>query len=237
MPILGAYLMPHPPLLIPEIGRGSESKIINTVAAMEEAAAEIARLKPDTIIFITPHANVYSDYFQLSQGEAATGDLARFGAAEMQFSAYYDSKLVNEISCIADADGIPAGTDGQQDAGLDHGVIVPMYYINAQHNQYNTVRVSQSGLGAEMHYKLGKIISVAVNNLGRNAVVIASGDLSHKLSDSGPYEFAPEGKEFDTAIMKNLCEWDVQSLLTMDNNLREKAGECGYGSIIMIKGK
>ena len=47
-----------------------------------------------------------------------------------------------------------------------------------------------------------------MKNLGRRAVFVASGDLSHKLRDDGPYGFAPEGPEFDRQITEAMAEGD-----------------------------
>ena len=58
------------------------------------------------------------------------------------------------------------------------------------------VRMGLSGLSALAHYRLGQCVSEAVEALGRHAVFVASGDLSHKLKSDGPYGFAPEGPVF-----------------------------------------
>ena len=44
--ILGAFMVPHPPLIIPEIGRGEERKIQDTIDAYHEAGRRIGELKP-----------------------------------------------------------------------------------------------------------------------------------------------------------------------------------------------
>jgi hypothetical protein len=45
MAILAAYMVPHPPMIIPDVGRGSEAQIKETTAAYEQAAEEIAGRK------------------------------------------------------------------------------------------------------------------------------------------------------------------------------------------------
>ena len=40
--ILGHYLMPYPPLIIPSIGKDEEKKIQNTINACESIGKEIA---------------------------------------------------------------------------------------------------------------------------------------------------------------------------------------------------
>lgn len=236
MAIIGAYVMPHPPLAVPEVGGGRAGAIFETTQAMDEVAAEIARLKPDTIVFLTPHGTVYGDYFHISPGEGATGNFAQFGVAGAEFSAEYDAELVAEISRSAAETNFPAGTSGETDASLDHGVLVPMHFVNKRYTNYKTVRIALSGLGAAAHFKMGRILADSIGALKRHAVIIASGDLSHKLAEDGPYGYAPEGAVFDREIMKFLCTCDFESILSMSGELREKAAECGYGAFAVLAG-
>ncbi|MCL2216091.1 MAG: AmmeMemoRadiSam system protein A [Defluviitaleaceae bacterium] len=236
MPIIKAYVMPHPPLAVPEVGRGKERGIAATLAAMEQVAGEVAEVKPDTIIFITPHGTMYGDYFHISPGEKARGDFARFGTDGVQVDAVYDTAMAEEISRLAGERDVPAGIQGEGDPSLDHGVTVPMYYINKKLRDYKTVRISQSGLDPAAHYRMGQILAAAAENLGRKVIVIASGDLSHKLADDGPYGYTPEGAVFDREVMAVLGAGDFPALMEMDSKLREKAAECGYGSFVMLAG-
>ena len=62
MSILAAFMVPHPPMIVPAVGRGSEAQISNTIRAYEQVAEEIAALEPDTIIITSPHSVMYADY-------------------------------------------------------------------------------------------------------------------------------------------------------------------------------
>ena len=97
MPIIAAYMVPHPPLIIPEVGRGGEAQIEETKIAYERVAEEIAEIEPETIIISSPHATMYADYFHISPGNAATGSFSRFGADKVKFIEEYDTTLVSEI--------------------------------------------------------------------------------------------------------------------------------------------
>ena len=80
MSILGAVMVPHPPIILPEIGRGEEKKIRATTDAYQKAMAFAASLKPETVIITSPHSVMYSDYFHISLGLDAEGDFRRFRA-------------------------------------------------------------------------------------------------------------------------------------------------------------
>ena len=77
MSIIAAYMVPHPPMIIPQIGKGREEQIQETIDAYRTAAREIASLKPETIIISSPHSVMYSDYFHISPGKNANGDFRR----------------------------------------------------------------------------------------------------------------------------------------------------------------
>ena len=80
MGITAAYMVPHPPLIVPDVGRGGEKEIKKTTDSYERVAKEIASIKPDTIVIISPHSIMYGDYFHISPGDGAVGSFARFGA-------------------------------------------------------------------------------------------------------------------------------------------------------------
>lgn len=236
MPITAAFAVPHPPLIVPQIGRGGEKQIEATTRAYERVADEIAALRPDTIIISSPHSVMYADYFHISPGETAAGSFAKFGAAQVKFEEEYDSELVKTIEKLAAGKDIPAGTLGVKDAQLDHGTLVPLYFIRQKYTAGKIVRVGLSGLPFTDHYRLGQIIQSAVSATGRNAVFVASGDLSHKLQDYGPYGFAPEGPEYDGRIMDVLSRAAFGELLEFDETFCDKAAECGHRSFIIMAG-
>ena len=236
MAIIMACAMPHPPLAVPDVGRGQEKGIGKTMAALDEVAAKIAELAPETIVYITPHNVIYADYFHISPGKKAGGDFSRFGASGTRFETRYDEEFAREISRLAEQSGFPAGTMGETDAKLDHGVMVPMWFVNSRYRDYRSVRISQSGLNPSEHYALGQLIAEAAEALDRKTVVVASSDLSHKLKSDGPYGFSAQGPQFDEAATKALAEADFLALFKITEDLRESAAECGYNSLMVLAG-
>ena len=201
MSILAGFMVPHPPLIVPAVGRGSEEEVRETIDAYDRVADEIAALKPETIIITSPHATMYSNYFHISPGQGAKGSFADFGAPQVKFDETYDSGLWDLIASLAEAEDFPAGIEGERKAQLDHGTMVPLWFIRKKYSNFKIVRIGLSGLPLTDHYHLGEIIKAAVEKTGRRAVFVASGDLSHKLQYHGPYGFAPEGPVYDERIM------------------------------------
>jgi AmmeMemoRadiSam system protein A/AmmeMemoRadiSam system protein B len=236
MPVLGAFIVPHPPLIVPEVGKGEERKIIRTIEGYKEIARRIAGLNPDTIIVTSPHSVMYSDYIHVSPGKQASGSFARFSARQVSFKVRYDEDFVKELEKAADKEGINAGTLGERDPSLDHGTMVPLYFINHEMKDYKLVRIGISGLSVAEHYAFGKCITRTADKLGRNIVFVASGDLSHKLKSEGPYGYAPEGVQFDKEITEAMAKGDFYKFMTFNSAFCEAAAECGLRSFIIMAG-
>ena len=236
MPILAGFMVPHPPMIVHDIGRGSEKQIEETIRAYERVAGEIAALEPETIIITSPHSIMYADYFHISPGSGAKGSFADFRAPGVTFDEEYDTELVSEIRKLADEESFPAGTMGERDSSLDHGTMVPLWFIRNKYKEGRIVRIGLSGQPLSDHYRLGMIIQKAVESTGRRAVFVASGDLSHKLQDYGPYGFAPEGPVYDERIMDVMGRAAFGELLDFDSAFCDKAAECGHRSFVIMAG-
>lgn len=239
MSILGAAVVPHPPIILPEVGRGEEQKISATIDAYEKISRRIVELNPDTIVITSPHSAIYSDYFHISPGSSASGNMAQFRAADVKLTVSYDVDLAKKISADADAVNIPAGTLGERNFALDHGTMIPMIFLQRAGLEFGRVkflRIGLSGLSAAVHYEFGRTIARASDELGRRIFFLASGDLSHKLKSNGPYGYVEEGPLFDSQVMENLSGADFLRLLTMDEKICSRAAECGLRSFWIMAG-
>ncbi|HHT25208.1 MAG TPA: AmmeMemoRadiSam system protein A [Clostridiaceae bacterium] len=233
--ILKAYAVPHPPIVLPEIGGGRESEIEATTIALKRVAREIAELAPDTIILSSPHAPLYRDAFFISFSEIDQGDMGHFGFPAVGETLNNDLELAELILEKADRKNIPMFAD-DRDNRLDHGSLVPLRFICSQYEEFKFLRLGLSGFSAEIHYGLGQIIAESVKILKRRAVFIGSGDLSHVLKYDGPYGFKPEGPKFDQAVTDILARAAFDELLTMPKSLTEPAAQCGLPSFQIMAG-
>lgn len=238
MAILGAYMVPHPPVIIPEIGKGEERKIDKTTKAYEVAAKEIAQLKPETIVIISSHIEMYTDYFHIAPGDGAEGAFSEFGAPEVKFDVKYDTELRDTLCRLCEECNIKAGTLGQRVKELDHGSMVPLYFLKKEYGDKlpQIVRIGISGQMLHEHYRFGMLVKQVAEKLHRKIVVIASGDLSHRLSEASPYGYMPEGPEYDNRIMDIMEKGDFEELFSFEDDFCERAGECGHRCFVVMAG-
>ena len=197
MAILGAVQVPHPPLILPEVGH---------------------------------------DYFHISPGPSAKGSMAQFGAPQVKFTVVYDEELVRAVDAAAKQAGIPAGTLGNRQPELDHGTMVPLYFLARYCKTCKIVRLALSGFSLKEHYRVGMLIAETAEKLGRKIAWIASGDLSHKLTRSGPYGYNAAGPEYDKKIMDVMGSGNFAELFSFKDTFLEEAAECGHRSFVLMAG-
>ena len=89
--ILGAIIIPHPSLIIPTVGRRREREVQATIDAYRTAAKQVAAWNPEVLIITSPHQIMYADYFHISPGRGAAGDMSAFGAAQTKLRVEYDT--------------------------------------------------------------------------------------------------------------------------------------------------
>ncbi|AOR23368.1 AmmeMemoRadiSam system protein A [Clostridium taeniosporum] len=241
--IQGYYLMPHPPIIIPDIGKGEEKKIELTSKSCDEIGKDISNLKPETIVIITPHSTMFSDAIAISNEHRIKGDLSKFRCSNIKMDIKIDTEFNNELIKLCTEFEVPVAPINSEflvrfnrKYELDHGTIVPLYFINKYYNDYNLVHVTYSMIGDLNLYKFGMNLKKAAEALNRKVVIIASGDLSHKLKNHGPYIYSPFGEKFDNELLNNLKNGDFLDVFNMNKDLIEEAGECGFNSTIILLG-
>jgi AmmeMemoRadiSam system protein A len=239
-----AGLSPHPPIAVSEIGRGEEKKISKTLGSLRQLSQQFVEEDVDTLILITPHGPVFSDGVSIRCTEDLTGNLSQFGAPDVKVHFENDTDLVMAIKDESQAfSGFDTLLLHQRNLArygieteLDHGTVVPLSFLKEGGLDSRLVVVNIGFLPYLELYQFGMAIDRAVRRLGRRVAILASGDLSHRLTDDAPNKFNPRGKEFDERLMSSLGEFDVEDVIFLPDDLLEDAGECGMRPIMILLG-
>ena len=230
-----ASICPHPPLLIPSIGKRNQNEVASTIKAMEDLAEEIKNLGIETIAVISPHGPVQMDEMTLSNTKKLRGDFGQFGDGTTIMEFENDLGLIVNIKKLADAEKIPVSIiNGSMP--LDHGTMVPLYFLTKYSPQIKIVPITFSYLDYQTHFEFGEVIYEVMENSSKKIAFVASGDLSHRLTPDAPAGFSSRAKEFDELLIKFLENRETAEILNLDANLIEEAGECGLRSIIVLLG-
>jgi len=235
--ILGC-LTPHPPVFVPAVAGERVEQVRQSVDAMRCLAAEIGELAPETLLLISPHAPVDPLFMSVSVADRFSGSLADFGAPSVKVSAEGDPSLVSALRVECAAQGVPLMAMSRPGAThhLDHGACVPLYFLREAGVDSALTLVSFSSLNVGLHLRFGEAIAAAARSSRRRVVLVASGDMSHRLIPGAPAGFSPAGNQFDQTIVTLLKRGDYPGILSIDDELLYQAGECGYRALVIALG-
>lgn len=228
-----AAICPHPPIIIPSIGKEETIKVKNTVNAMKNLADDLALEKISTAVVISPHGPVDWHKMTVNTAEPLHGSFLNFGDnTEMKFNN--DIELAEAI--IDYANKADVSVEAKREVHLDHGTMVPLYFLAEKTPKLKIVPIAYSFLDYRTHFNFGKAIYNAASESDDHIAVIASGDLSHRLTPDAPAGYSNRGKEFDKKLIELLEQGKTADILALDPALIEEAGECGLRSIIVLLG-
>lgn len=231
-------IVPHPPIIVPEIGGVQISKVSKTVDGIKSLSKYVQSLDPDIAVVISPHTPIYQDTFTVNISEYLSGSLSNFNAPELKFKFRTNKILANEIhKCCANSN-LPCsiiGTDNEL-YELDHGIMVPFYYLFPEAKKPEIVSITISMLPPKSHYAFGEAIKNAVLSLESKVIFVASGDLSHRLFPGAPAGYSPNGKEFDNRVCEIVENGGLNAFTEIDPYFANEAGECGLRSFQALAG-
>ncbi|HKP84660.1 MAG TPA: AmmeMemoRadiSam system protein B [Blastocatellia bacterium] len=233
--IVFAGIAPHPPLLVPEVGRRSIERVADSERAMREFSRRLIAARPETVIVISPHSPLDTRVFTARATAVLRGDFREFSAPGVSLSFENDLEMISAIKQAAGDEGVAFG-ELERDHRLDHGALVPLYYLREAGWAGPVVVIGFTLQSNQAHLAFGRAIARAANSLGRRTALVASGDLSHRLIVGGPYEYEPTAHLFDEQVVGAIATGDAGGVINLDHELRERAGECGYRSIVIALG-
>lgn len=233
MIVLGA-IVPHSPLLISSIGKEHRDKLADTLKAYAELEQALYLARPDTIVMISPHAQMYPDAFSGNVSQKYIGVLKEFGDHGTTIEAKVDFLLLDHIHRTMRTENIPFTLTSEEE--LDYGFTIPLLLLTSHLQNWKLVPLASSLLDARAHYEFGRQMKRVIHAESTRVAIIASADLSHHTNALSPQGATPEGAAFNATMREKITSMDAAGLLAMDPQFVEKAGQCGYKPILTLLG-
>lgn len=233
MSLVFAAFTPHPPLSIPAIGHDAAHKLKQTAAALAQLEQDLYAAKPDTIVIISPHGPVLTDSFVINLANSYTTDLSEFGDLKTKLEFKPNIRFVEDFRSHLKGE-LPVTVTSESQ--LDYGAAVPLYHLTQHLPPFTIVPISYSLLDYATHIQFGQSLKEQISTTNQRVAVIASGDLSHRLTKDSPAGFDPAGAELDAKITDAVRGRSIQDLLQLDRNLIEHGAECGLRSLFILHG-
>jgi len=229
-----AALFPHPPILVPEVGRGREREAASTLEGLERILRRLRDRRPEGILLLSPHARQVRGALALFAADRLEGDLSAFGAPQAHVEATGAPQVARRLAERL-APRVPLRLYGVETLPLDHASLIPLLFLLRTWGELPPVIVAGPiGLSPEQSHELGLLTASSDPLEGWG--LLASGDLSHRLLPGAPAGYSPRARSFDESVTRALAEGDASRLLSLDPAFVEEAGECGLRSVLAMIG-
>jgi aromatic ring-opening dioxygenase LigB subunit len=233
MSIRLAAIIPHPPVLIPSIGKANILRLEKTKNSYDKLTEALAAEKIETIIIISSHGPIQKNSWSINIAAEYEINFEEFGDFSAKLKIAGDLELAQNIrESLIENNQFQAITTTR----LDHGCGVPLYSLLATQKNIEIIPLHVSGANLADHFNLGKLISVQISKGKKKIAVLASGDLSHTLEKKSPAGFSPRAVKFDQKVIELLQNKSVAEFINLDENFISEAKPCGLQAIAMLLG-
>ncbi len=231
-----ALALPHPPVLVEEVGGRDTARVDRTRRALAEVGLMVSGRNPEVLAVVGPHAPVGRRSFGLYVGPVLKGSFGAFGAPQARLEVRAAEDAAARVRQEAEARGLETFEIRSR---LDHSILVPLWFLmgpgaSARPTEARVLAGGVSWGPLEEQARYGECLARALE--GWRAVLVASGDLSHRLTPDAPYGYTPRGREFDEFVLACFTEGQLSRLLRVEPGLEEEAGACGLRSFCILAG-
>jgi aromatic ring-opening dioxygenase LigB subunit len=232
MLVFSAFV-PHSPLLLESIGHEKTKLLKKTLAAFEMLEQELYAAKPDIVLVIGGHSNVQIDSFSIQFAPNYVTSFKEIGdfTSTREFKPATDfiqalkEKSINNFPLALTSDKV-----------IDHSLAIPLQLLMGKLSKVQIVPIHHSLLDNQSNYNFGSELMEVVKQTGKRVAVIATGELSHCLTEDAPAKFNPIGKEFDDLVKNSLRKMSPKKLLALTDETSRLAQECSLKPLLILMG-
>jgi aromatic ring-opening dioxygenase LigB subunit len=233
MSIRLAAIVPHPPVLIPSVGKENILRLEKTKNSYDKLAEALAAEEIETIVIISSHGPIQKNIWSVNIAAEYEINFEEFGdfsaklkiGGDLELAAAIRERLIENNQFQAITRPI-----------LDHGCGVPLYSLLVNQKDIEVLPLYVSGASLAEHFNLGKTIGALILKGKKKIAVFASGDLSHTLEKKSPAGFSPRAVKFDQRIIELLQNKSVEEFINLDESLIAEAKPCGLPAIALLLG-
>ena len=225
-----AAIMPHPPIIVPEVGKARAGEAAQTVDAVKKIADHLKTKDIDTLIVITPHGEVGQASVPVYTSHIFEGSFSSFGVPKPIFTFKGDPEL--GMAVIKDCDFATSCPETL----LDHGALVPLYFSTTAGLKVPVLPIAVAFMPLKKLFEFGQSLARTIKRLDRKVALIASADMSHRLTPDAPAGYSPRGQKFDEELVKLVKDYNVKGILEFDPALADEAGQDALWSIAILLG-
>lgn len=232
MPLISANIVPHSPLLIDTVGdKEDQEKIKKTYSSMETIRENLEKLKPDTIIIISPKINNSKNSFYINISENFHADFKEFGEFKTTLDFKGDIGLVLKLKNSEKNENVNLITKSK----IDYETYIPLNCL-MKNIKPRIIPIECSNLSLKHHFEFGKDMKEAIFESNKKIAIIVSAHLSHKSSKQSLSGYTRKAQEFDKKIVEFLESKNKTGFLGLKESVLKDVQEYGIRPIAILLG-
>lgn len=232
MSLVIAAVLPHSPLLVPNIGKENLAQFSLTTEAKEKLIKNFTEARVDSIIIITTKGPILNTGFTINVSPNFRANLEIFGDLVTRWDFTGDITLAGRLrEKLEDQSNLLMVTD----SNLDYASSISLSLLSSNLRQPILPITIAHDLSGEEILTLGKKIQTTILEDDLRIGVIVAADLSHRVNKKSPQGYSAKGKKFDQKIVEALKDKDVKPLLENFSLIEEVACD-DLASLILLLG-
>jgi aromatic ring-opening dioxygenase LigB subunit len=220
MSLVFSAVLPHSPLLVPNIGKENLAQFSLTNEAKEKIMKDFTEAKVDSVIIITTKGPMLLDSFTVNVSPEFRANLEIFGDLVTRWEFSGDITLAGRLrEKLENQSKIMMVTNNN----LNYAASISLSLLSTNLHQPIVPITVGTDLSPEEIISLGKKIQGTILEDNLRIAVIVAADLSHRVNKKSPQGYSPKGKKFDQKIVEALKAKDVKTILENFSLAREVA--------------
>ena len=227
------FLLPHAPILVPEVAARSGAQTGKTLEALISLGGSLKRLAPDLLLVLDPHAAT-ERILTFVNADRFVGDLGEFGARSVSLS-FGGAGEEGDMLFSYLHPHFPSRYYRPGVHDLDYAAVVSLHLVLPLLGVVpSMVLVNPVTIDFRQAFELGRLLRGYPSE--KKWGLLASGDLSHRLTKSAPSGFHPDGQVLDRSIVEALRASSPDPIFNLPGTVIQNAGECGLRSVLALIG-
>lgn len=237
MSLVFSALVPHPPFLLPSIPKNSGPKSIHlqkTIDALKEIESRLYRSRPDIVIIISSHGSSFDQSATVQSAQNFHASFESFGDLSTHVTVTGNIEIPMMIKNHGEANGVSLFLSSDQN--IDYGIGIPIIFLFSHLPSISLIPVCPSNLSFKTQRVFGKLIREVIEQGSKRIAVIASADLSHRLSKDGPNGFSPIAFKETQTLLNNLQQQRFDNIFSLREKTVSEFNDCGFRSLLILLG-
>lgn len=234
MALVFAALVPHTPLLLPQVSTKEIYQLPKTRTACASLSEDLYASQVDTVIIISAHAGAHEQTYSIIGAPELHISFSEFGDLRTYPPLKNDLVFAARMRERCQRESIPVATIASPE--LDYASAIPTLVLRQGIRNNRIAVVGTSGLPLKEHFDFGYAMKdLLLSSTTRYGVVIST-NLAHTLHSDAPFGYHKSGELFDTEVRKRLEDYNTSRLLSMDPAIADHAEQYALPPLLLFLG-